>query len=165
MKIIYLPDLIPFLRHKHLLLDTNVFRDAATKPTLYHNFFNTLKENDVTLVTIDFVKYELLKGSSDRTKYEAKEKLIDDIVDAILPINPQIYPSVFELIEMYGIDGTSLSLTDLTIGAFLMQYPSNLCFMTRDTTDFKQTIFNLPYVLNVTNSKGIFTYGIYQYTK
>lgn len=37
--------------------------------------------------------------------------------------------------------------------------------MTRDTTDFLQSIFDLTSVVNIPTSKGIFTYGIYQYTK
>lgn len=43
MEIIYLPTLTPFLKNKHLLLDANIFRDAAAKPTVYNTFFKELK--------------------------------------------------------------------------------------------------------------------------
>lgn len=164
MEIIHLTTLIPFLKHKHLLLDTNVFRDFPTKPTLYGEFFNMLKQNDVTLVTTDFVKYELLKGSANRTKYKEKETLIHNIIDTTLPTLPKTYELVYDLIEKYGIDGTALNITDLFLGAMLMQYKPNLCLMTRDTTDFIQNIFTVPHVINIPYQKGIFTYGIYQYT-
>jgi predicted nucleic acid-binding protein len=119
----------------------------------------------VTLVTIDFVRFELLKGSADTIKYTGKEKLIHEITDTILPITPYVYELVSELIKQYEIDGTALDITDFILGAFLIQYSPNLCLMTRDTTDFRQNIFSLPHIVNIPHNKGIFTYGIYQYLK
>ena len=163
MEILYPPTLFSFLKNKHLLLDTNVFRDAVVKPTVYSRLFNDLKTADVTLVTIDAVRYELLKGSADDTKYKEKMKLIDDIVDIMLPISPKTVELVYTLIQDYGIHGTVMSLTDLLLGATLMQYQNRICLLTRDTTDFIQSVFNLLFIINVPYSKGIFTYGVYQY--
>ncbi len=165
MDVTYLPELIPFLKHKHLLLDTNIFRDVSSKPAVFAAFFNELKQSEVTLTTIDMVKYELLKGSSSSTKYKDKEILIHNIVDVTVPIVPKTYDCAYEVIKLYGLDGTALNITDLFLGAITMQYGENICLMTRDTTDFIQRIFNLCYVVNIPNSKGIFTYGIYQYDK
>ncbi|MCL5970146.1 MAG: hypothetical protein M1450_01420 [Patescibacteria group bacterium] len=165
MEIIYPPALITCLKNKHLILDTTVFRDAAVKPTVFENFFNKLKEANIVLTTNDFVKFELLKGSSDSSKYKAKEKVINDIIDVSLPVLSQTCELVYDLIEDYGIDGTSLSITDLTLGATLMQYKENIYLMTRDTTDFIQKIFHLVFVINAPHPKGIFTYGVYQYLK
>ena len=165
MKIIYPPTLLSSLQNKHLLLDANVFRDAGAKPTDFRVFFNNLKKAEVTLTTIDFVKYELLTGSANETKYIAKEALINDIIDVYLPIIPQTFQLVYEVIKSYGIDGSSLSITALFLGATLMQYKENIYLMTSDTTDFIQSIFDLSFVINVPYTKGIFTYGIYQYVK
>src|SRR5438477_7927655 len=107
MEIKYPPTLIPFLKNKHLIIDTNVFRDAANKPTVFSSFFNDLKKADVTLVTIDSVRYELLKGSADSAKYKAKEKFVEDIIDATIPFTSQTTSLVYELIQKYGIDGTA----------------------------------------------------------
>ena len=57
--------LIRFLKHKIVLLDTNIFRDILSKPTILSEFLEKLKSSGITLGTIDAVKYELLKGSSD----------------------------------------------------------------------------------------------------
>lgn len=165
MEITYLPTLIPFLKHKHLLLDTNVLRDAANNPTVFKSFFNDFKKADVTLATIHPVRYELLKGSSDSAKYKAKEKHIDDIIDVTIPITTKTSELAYELIQNYGIDGASLNITDLFLGAALMQYKRNICLMTRDTTDFTKKVFELPFIINAAHAKGIFTYGIYQYTR
>ncbi|MBI5619593.1 type II toxin-antitoxin system VapC family toxin [Candidatus Gottesmanbacteria bacterium] len=165
MEIAYLPTLIPFLKNKHLLLDTNVFRDAVVKPAVYSRFFNELKNADVTLATIDFVRYELLKGSADDTKYKEKEKFINDIVDITIPVVAKTMELVYTLIQRYGIHGTAINITDLLLGATLMQYQNNICLLTRDTTDFIQTIFDLSFIVNIPYAKGIFTYGVYQYVK
>lgn len=165
MKIIYSPELITSLKNRHLVLDATVFRDVYIKPAAYDDFFNKLKESNIILTTNDFVKYELLKGSIDIPKYKAREKVINDIIDISLPILPQTFQLVYDLIKEYGIDGTALSISDLFLGAALMQYGENIYLMTRDTTDFIQRIFDLSFVINAPHSKGIFTYGIYQYRK
>lgn len=157
--------LIASIKHKHLLLDTNVFRDAVSKPSVFSDFFNDLRKEDVTLATIDFVKYELMKGSSNEIKYKDKEESIKNIIDTVIPIMPETYQLVYKLIQRYGIDGTAVSVTDLFLGAILMQYRQNIYLMTRDTTDFLQSIFDLTSVVNIPIGKGIFTYGIYQYTR
>lgn len=155
---------ITTLKDKHILLDTNLFRDSAAKPTIFNDFFNKLKSAGVTLTTIDFVKIEMLKGFSNEDKYKATEKLIMDITDDItIPIQSQTFSTVYELVREYGIEGTALSITDLFLGALLKQYKSNIFLISRDTTDFIQRIFKLVDIINVPHSKGIFTYGVYQY--
>lgn len=165
MDIQYSPTLIASIEHKHLLLDTNVFRDAVNKPSVFFDFFNDLRKADITLGTIDFVKYELMKGSSSDVKYKEKEESVNNIIDAVIPVVPETYQLVYKLIQKYGIDGTALSISDLFLGAILMQYKRNIYLMTRDTSDFIQSIFDLAFVVNIPINKGIFTYGIYQYTK
>jgi hypothetical protein len=91
--------------------------------------------------------------------------LFNDIIDTTIPILPKTFEFVFELIKEYGIDGTALGVTDLMLGVSLMQYKENLCLMTRDTTDFLQNIFDMPFIINAKHRKGIFTYGIYQFLK
>lgn len=129
------------------------------------DFFIDLKKSDITIVTIDLVKYELLKGSSNSDKYKAREKQISNIVDITLPIPSKINKNIYKLIENYGIEGSSLSITDLYLGSMLMQYKENIYLMTRDTTDFIQNIFDLKFIINARHNKGIFTYGVYQYLK
>lgn len=165
MDLIYPLNLIPFLKDKYVLLDTNIFRDSVKKPGVFSHFFNTLKESGATLTTLDVVKYELHTGASSIEKYRQKEKHINDVVDTVLPIIPNIYELAYQLIQEYQIDGVGLSTTDLLLGATLMQYKNKICLMTRDTTDFIQRIFKLQFIVNAPHPKGIFTYGIYQYIR
>ncbi|KKR87340.1 hypothetical protein A2875_02835 [Candidatus Gottesmanbacteria bacterium RIFCSPHIGHO2_01_FULL_46_14] len=163
MEIVYPTQFISSLRGKHLLLDTNVFRDAVSRSTDFSRFFNNLKQNDITLVTVDFVRLELLKGSVNETKYKEKEKLIAEIVDATIPMTPNMIELMYSLIQIYGIDGTALTITDVLLGAMLMQYGDNIALLMRDTTDFIQRVFKLLFVVNAPFGKGIWTYGVYQY--
>jgi predicted nucleic acid-binding protein len=165
MDLLLPPKLIPSLKDKHLLLDTNVFRDSSSFPTVFATFFNNLKKNDVTITTLDVVRYELLKGSANQQKYEEKENQINDVVDLVLPTRPGHEVLIYDLIKQYSLDGTALHVTDLFLGAALMQYKKNIFLMTRDTTDFMQNIFSLKFIINAPHKKGIFTYGIYQYLK
>ncbi len=163
MEIIYHPELLTSLRDKHLLIDTNVLRDAANHPVVFGKFFNTLKESEITLTTIDAVQYEILKGSASETKYMEKKKLVDSVIDAVLPLSASTIALAYELIKVYERDGSALGITDLMLGATLMQYKKSIFLMTRDTTDFIQSVFNASYIINAKHKKGIFTYGIYQY--
>lgn len=165
MEIIYPPAFFPTLKSKHLLLDTNIFRDAALNPDAFNNFFFDLKKADVTITTIDLVKYEILKGSSNKIKYETKDKWMDDIIDAVIPLTPDTYKIAYNLIKMYEIEGTSLHITDLLLGATLMMYKKNIYLITRDTSDFLQSIFDLSFIVTAAHNKGILAYGVYQYTK
>ena len=92
--------LIRFLKHKIVLLDTNIFRDILSKPTILSEFLEKLKSSGITLGTIDAVKYELLKGSSDENKYKERAKFIDKTID----ITINLPPSSFELV--YDLQGT-----------------------------------------------------------
>jgi predicted nucleic acid-binding protein len=165
MEIVCPPTLITSLENKHLLIDANVIRDSASSPNEYARFFNNLKNANITLATIDPVDFELLKGSSNEAKYNAREKQINDIVDVVLPTPSGICDYIYEMIKKYRIDGSSLGITDLYLGAMLMQYKQNVFLMTRDTTDFIQNIFDLKFIINAKHNKGIFTYGIYQYSE
>ncbi len=163
MEITYPPTLISSLKNKHLLLDTNVFRDAAVRPTIFNKFISDLKSADITITTIDLVKFEILKGSASKQKYDDKENYINQIIDTTIPVTPETFKLAYNLLQHYGIDGAALHITDLMLGAILMQYGKNICLLTRDTTDFMQNIFDLLFIVNAPFTKGIFTYGVYQF--
>lgn len=165
MKLSYPQTLIPTLKNKHLLLDTNIIRDAVNNPNVYNNFFNELKRENITIATIDFVRYEILKGAKDKNKYEIKEKFLNEIIDTTINIIPDTYKNAYELIKMYGENGAGLHITDLMLGSILLKYQKNIYLITRDTTDFIQDIFNLCFIVNASFNKGIFAYGVFQYNK
>lgn len=165
MKIYYPENFFEILREKHLLLDTNVFIDSFNfeRPLDYIKFFNDLKVNDTTLVTIDGVELEFLKGSKNEDVYNRKSEHLDDIIDAVLPTHKDDNEKIKELIKLSGSDGGGIQIVDYYLGANLLRYKRNLFLMTRNIKDFPQNIFFLESTVCFSASKTIFTYGIYTY--
>ena len=68
MKIFIPQGFLSAIKGKHLLLDTNFFI-----------------ENDATLVSIEPVQTEFLKGSPSEDKYKIKAEYFEEIVSNFLP--------------------------------------------------------------------------------
>lgn len=154
-------DLFSTLRYKHLLLDTNIFIDALLHPSDFTDFFNKLKNAEITLATIDLVKIEFLRGAADDATYNQKEEVLKKITDIILPTDSSIIQHSYSLIKKYKAAGKTLAMADLYLGASLFKYPSTLFLLTRNVTDYPMRIFNINFIINYPIDRGIFTYGIY----
>lgn len=126
MKIIIPEDFYQTVKNRHILLDTNIFVDASINPRRFSEFFNSLKDNDTTVVTLDVVRIEFLQGASDQLKYKAKQTLIDKIVDAVIPFDNRTFEHCYTLIQEYKEKGKSLSATDYLLGATTMRYANHL---------------------------------------
>lgn len=157
-------ELLSTLKLKHLLLDTSVFIDALKNPAAFRSFINELKRNSTTIVTLDVIKIEFLKGAVDVKSYNEKEEIINEIVDAILPINPvEITKNLYQLIQKMREDAKSASITDLIIGSVLMHHKTNLYLMTKNSHDFPTNIFTLESIINLSKRRTIQAYGVYLY--
>lgn len=163
MKIITPQDFFQAFKDKHILLDTSVFIDSFLHPAEFGEFFNSFKAQGATLVSLDAVKIEFLKGAPNKEKYKQKEDFFDQIVDTCLPIIPDTLLNLYELVQKYKEEGKSLSITDLFLGAILMQYKNSLFLLTKNTTDFPTNIFNLKSYINISYTKGLHTYGVYNF--
>lgn len=161
MKIEYPQDLLSILKNKHLLLDTNVFIDAFASPSEYGVFFNSLKENNTTLVTIKLVLIEFLKGAPTKEKQFEKRKFIDNIVDAYLPSQPDFTEDVLTILNKLGIESKASSLTDLVLGANLLRYKTGLFLLTKDLSDFPTNVFERITYITVLKPKTIQSFGVY----
>lgn len=162
MKIVLPEDFLSITKSKFLLLDTGVFIDAFSHPSEFAIFFNQLKENNTTLVTIDTVLFEFLKGSPNEAKFNEKKKYLENIVETFLPIR-DYQPQVEELIKDYKIESKDLSINDLYLGATLIKYKENIYLLTKDLSDFPTYIFERITFLNLLHSKTIHPYGVYCY--
>lgn len=160
MEIILPPDFLSITNNKHLLLDTSVFIDGFAHPSEFARFFNQLRDNNTILVTVSAVLNEFLKGSTTEVKFKEKKQFVKSIVETILP-DVNLQTDIEALIKKYGIESKDLSMTDLYLGATLVEYGNNICLLTRDLTDFPTNIFQRITFLNATHTKGIFTFGVY----
>jgi len=161
MKIITPSDFFEVIGNNHLLLDTCVFIDASLHPGEFTDLFSKMRSSGVTLVTLDSVKAEFFKGAPNRNKLKDKEKIVDDIIKTCLTVDDITYNNTFELIKRYLQDGASLSITDFLLGATLLKHPKNLMLLTKNTTEFPISIFDLKTYFNILYNKGLHTYGVY----
>lgn len=161
MKIIIPPDFFQTFKDKHILLDTSVFIDAFLNPVQFGEFFNNLRTQRTTLISLDVVKTEFLKGAPTVEKYNQKEEFFDQIIEACLPTTNETFINLYKLVQMYKEDGKNASVTDLFLGATLMQYKRSLFLLTKNTTDFPTNIFNLESHINISYTKGLHAYGVY----
>lgn len=165
MKIVLPEDFFSILKNHHLLLDTNVFIDTSINTQEFEQFFNQLRLNNITIVTIDAVIIEFLKGAADKQKLDAKLALVNEIIESRLPTTDGIFKNVQMLLNLYKAEGKGVSVVDLLLGGILVQYPQNLFLLTKNTTDFPTNIFNLATYLNLLHRKAIQSYGVYNYLK
>ena len=163
MNIIRPLDFFQIIKGNHLLLDTNVFIDAFHHPGEFAKLFNELKDNNITVVTIDVVVIEFLKGASEIKKLEEKKKYVEKIIDAVLPIDKEIIDNVNKLLDIYKIEAKDVSIVDLLLGGVLVKYGKNIFLMTRDIKDFPGNIYRLETYLTLIQRKSIQNYGIYRY--
>lgn len=163
MKIVLPEDFFLILKNHHLLLDTNVFIDTSISTSEFTEFFKQLKLNDVTIVTIDAVITEFVKGTPDQQKFEAKLALVNEIIETRLPVTKEVFDNIESLLRLYKEEGKGVSVVDLLLGGILVQYPKNLFLLTKNTTDFPTNIFNLATHLNLMHRKAIQSYGVYNF--
>ncbi len=163
MEIIVPPEFYSTVNNCHLLLDTNVFIDASINPTTFGVFFDQLRKQNVTLVTIDPVVLEFIKGSQNAEKYNQKLEYINSIIDTCLPLPKEVFELAKKLAEDYQEEGKSVSITDFLLGASLAHYPKNLLLISKNTNDFPTDIFHLKSHINLIKRKSIQSYGVYTY--
>jgi hypothetical protein len=98
------------LEYKHLLLDTSVFIDAYLHPSEFSDFFANCRRSRVTLVTIDPVAIEFVKGSDSEEKMEEKKLFINQIIYQLLPVAHDIISlHIPQVVKEYGVFGKSAS--------------------------------------------------------
>ena len=163
------------LKDKHLLLDTSVFIDVSNHPIEFAGFFEQCKKNEVFLTTIFPVQIEFIKGISYQEIQERK-KLISDIIadeyssksekkEYLLPFDKNIFQHFEFLLGKYKQDGNRVSLTDLSLGATLINYGPQVMLLTKNNIDFPTSIFSRKTHLLIEMKKTIQPYGIYSYEK
>jgi predicted nucleic acid-binding protein len=140
------------------LLDTSFFIDAARYS--FDSFVSKLVDHDVSLVTIDVVKAEFMKGSNVAQR-EKKTGLINRIIEGILPTNPEIHSEVIHtLISNFGEKAKGISIPDIIIGAVLQQYDSDLLLLTKNPKDFPKPLTKLETYFLMDLDQGLHTYAV-----
>ena len=160
MKIITPSSFYDSVKNYHLLLDCSFFIDSAIYSKEFKKLVKKLKENNNTFVTIDVIKAEFTVGTQNKGSLDSKNKLIDQIVDYVLPTPPDIFNKhLHSLIETYGPKGKGLSIADLILGSSLQRY-SDILLLTKNPKDFPKPLTKLNTYFLMDLDKGLQTYAL-----
>jgi hypothetical protein len=122
-----------------------------------------MRENRNTLITLDLVKIEFLRGARDTQSYKIKEAHFNDIVESVIPLTTGVINNSYKLVEKCKEGGRTISVTDLYLGACLMSYPKSLYLLTKNTNDFPNNIFTLKNYFHLIHTRAVQVYGVYTY--
>lgn len=157
-------DFFTRLRNKHLLLDSSFFGDYSAYPEMFHGFVNECKANDITFVTIMPVVAEFTRGSDTQAIFTAKTSLINEIIDYLLPVHPNVFGvEVPWLVEKYGQSGKKMSTTDFALAATTKIHKTDLVLVTKNPQDFPTTVFTVDCYFLLRLERALQVYGIYCY--
>lgn len=159
MKIIYPPRFFTELKDQHLLLDCSFFIDSSNHKIEFEEFISRCRENNITLVTLELVKAEFLKGSENSSKYDIKREFLDRSVNSILPVPPLVYTKHLpELVKRYGEMGKGTSIVDFILCATLHYYQTSLFLLTKNPKDFPNTVTDLHSYFLLYNTRALQPY-------
>lgn len=165
MELILPHDFYSITKDKFLLLDTSVFIDTLLSPVRFEELFSKLKANGCTLVTLDAVQIEFIKGALDEVSFKKKELVINGIVDSIIPISKDIWDESLNLLKSYKEDGKAASVADLLLAGTIAKFSRTIFLITKNLNDFPTNIFTLETHFSLVHRKGLHSYGILSFEK
>jgi predicted nucleic acid-binding protein len=160
------------LKHKHILLDTNILINAAKCKDGFAPFFKILSHNDVQSVIDYGIKFEFLRTSNTEERREIKNRYLDLILGKNrmeLFVNSEIIDSAIEIANIYSRKtknaNKQFSFTDCTIVAQMKKYQSSLYLATLDNNDFPIYLMDRIYTHTIDNKQEILNVGIYSFSE
>ncbi|MBU0979069.1 hypothetical protein KKF92_04570 [Patescibacteria group bacterium] len=154
------------VRNKHLLFDTSFFIDYEDHKDEFVDFLGRIKKLNCTLVTVDQVAIEFIKGSKSEEDMQKRLTLIQSCIESYLPVSAQVYSQqIQELILNYGRRSASADITDLVLGVLAKNHQKDLLILTKNSHDFPSHLFKLKshFLLQNKKSNTVQIYCIYQY--
>lgn len=149
------------LNNSTILLDTNFFIDAFSKPSDFVELISSLKAAKIALVSSSIVKFEFTRSKSLDVR-QKKSKYFDKLVENLLMADRKIEELIFEIMSEYKDAIIGVSPTDVILAAFLKRYRT-LRLLTRDHSDFPTSVFCREEIFNVQSVRDIKTYAVYSY--
>jgi hypothetical protein len=154
------------VKNKHLLFDTSFFIDYENHKEDFISLLARMKKLDCTLVTVDQVAIEYIKGSKSKVDMRKRLALINSCIDSYLPVNTKVYSEqIQEQILNYGRRSASAAITDLVLGVLAKNHQNDLLVLTKNSRDFPSHLFRLEshFLLQNKKSNTVQIYCIYKY--
>ena len=149
------------LEHQTLFLDTNVFSVAYRYSELV-DFLDDLRNHDCALVTIPSVEFEVTRGSSSLTIFNARAKALKKLITYIDPMLFIDDVDDFSVVMANLQKPEKSQYTDFLLAACLYQFrTSKPRLMTSDIASMPPSIFDREFVVTSENHNEIINYGIF----
>lgn len=143
-------EIIECIGKRSLLLDSNFLLNTLHSPDEYYPLYESLKSNNIKIVTSEAIKIEIFKGTSSKKEFNRKKDFVNSVVENVLPIHEKEIVSYSAWMTVaYGKAGSRVSVGDLLIAGTLKKYSNDLVMLSADVADFPRTLFNWEGVVNV----------------
>lgn len=155
------------LKDATILTDTNVFFDAWKFKAEFADLLAKLTDFNCYFVTLKSVVIEFLGGTKSEEDLQSKIDFLEAIFakklgSSFLPLS-QTFPTNDEFLQ-FSRQANKFSTTDFELYCALKKYQrSGLLLMTRNHTDFTQTLFARKGFITLLGTKEIHTHGLYAY--
>jgi hypothetical protein len=166
MKLVHPTDLVPRLRSRHLIVDTNVFLHAVENADFYELLLK-LKRSGCAMMTIPSVVFEFARGAKTVEEYNW-------YVDYINNLGVMVYKTVEDRIaadKAFSVllqteckkAGNKPSYTDFLLLMLLHKFShSDIYLMTSNYKDIPMNIFDREDLLVLEYDGGIQTQALYK---
>lgn len=115
--------------------------DANRNKNIFSNLIESLKNNNCTLVTINGVYHEFIKGRKSLEDYKLMFDYYRKIIDYELPFDLSIKENANTLIKVLLKRSSQISYTDILLLATLMKYNQNMYLLSKDKSDIPLFLF------------------------
>lgn len=151
------------LKRKHILVDTNFLIDASHNEECFSSIINSLIKNECTLVTIDGVYHEFIRGRKSIEDYKKMINFYENIIDREIPYEKSIKENANTLTKVLLKRSSQISYVDILLLATLMKYQSSMYLLSKDKSDIPIFLFPVKATIPIDSGETNYFYSIYSF--
>ena len=121
----------------------------------------SLKKNSCTLVTINGVYHEFIKGRKSIEDYKSMFSYYQEIIDYEIPFDSSVRENANTLIKVLLKRSSQISYTDILLLATLMKYNQNMYLLSKDKSDIPLFLFPVKATIPIDSGETNYFYSIY----
>jgi hypothetical protein len=159
-----LEDFLTKLKQKHILVDTNFLIDASRNQECFSHIIDSFKKNNFTLVTIDGVHHEFIKGRGSLENYKLTTGYYQKIIDGEIPFDKSIKDNSNILTKILLKRSAQISYVDILLLATLMKYSSSMYLLSKDKSDIPVYLFPIEATIPIDSGETNYFYSIYSFS-
>lgn len=153
------------LRQKHILIDANFLIDASNHKGSFSFIIDSLKKNGCTLVAIDGVYHEFIRGRRSLENFIETIEYYKKIIDGEIPSDRSIKENANTLTKVLLKRSSQISYVDILLLATLMKYQSSMYLLSKDKSDIPIFLFPVKVTIPIDSGETNYFYSIYSFNE